>query len=67
MKFKIMCGKGDAGVDYGKEVAEIKFDELVESNLRPFEVVPAGGGLKPMREFNPNAKEIHWMLLLAGG
>ncbi len=67
MKFKIMGGKGDAEVDYGKEVAETKFEELMASNYRPFEVVKAGGGLKPVREFNPEAEEITWMPQIMGG
>ena len=67
MLFKIMSNKGDAACDYAPEVAEIKFDELVQANMRPFEVVKGGGGLKPMRQFNREVEEVTWMPQIMGG
>ncbi|KKN27440.1 hypothetical protein LCGC14_0864550 [marine sediment metagenome] len=66
MLFKIMSNKGDAACDYTPEVAEIKFDELVQANMRPFEVVK-GRGLKPMRVFDKEAEEVTWMPQIMGG
>ena len=66
MKFKIMGKKGDAEFDYDDlELAEIKFDELVESNYLPVEKTPAG--TKALVEFNPKVKEILWMSKITGG
>ena len=67
MLFKIMGSKGDAACNYALEVAEIKFDELVQANMRPFEVVK-GRGLKPMmRVFDKEAEEVTWMPQIMGG
>ena len=66
MKFKIMGRKGDAEFDYDDlELAEIKFDELVESNYLPVEVKP--NGTKALTKFNPEIKEILWMSKITGG
>ena len=66
MKFKIMGRKGDAEFDYNDlELAEIKFDELVESNYLPVKVSPSG--TKALTKFDPDIEEILWMSKITGG
>lgn len=65
IKFEIMGKKGHAEPAYDLETAEMKFNELKESNLIPFE--KKENGLKKMDKFNPDAKVIRFMPRLGGG
>ena len=65
MKFKILCEEGDIAFDYDVATAEIKFDELINSNLLPMKV--AEGGNQLMRGFDSEAEEIMWMPAIMGG
>ena len=66
MKFKIMGKKGDAEFDYDTiEMAKIKFNELLGSNLLPMEVTPSGN--KALTVFKPDAEKVIWMPKIAGG
>lgn len=66
MRFKILCGKGDAGYDYDTlEMAEIKFDELKTDGYLPVVVEPEGK--RVLKGFDPNADEVIWVPAIAGG
>lgn len=66
MKFKIMGEKGDSEFNYDDlETAEIKFNELLESNLLPVVITPQGK--TALTKFEPDADEILWMQKITGG
>ena len=67
MLFKIMGKKGDAAVAYDLETAEMKFNELKESNLIPFERAKPEGPIKKNDNFNPDAHEVIWFPRIGGG
>ena len=67
MKFKILCNEGDAQYDYDVlEMAEIKFEELLNDNLLPVVVEPEGNK-KVLKKFNPDVDEIMWVPAIMGG
>ena len=65
MKFMIMGKKGDAVYDYDVETAEVKFNELLTSNLLP--VVCKGAVKEIAKKFDPDADEVTWIPKIAGG
>lgn len=66
MKFRIMGKKGDVAIDYDLEAAELKFNELKESNLIPFEK-KRDGKLQKINDFNSKANELYWLPRITGG
>ena len=66
MKFKIMGQKGDAAFDYDTiEMQQTKFTELEESGLLP--VVRESGGLRVLKDFEPDHDEVTWIPKITGG
>lgn len=66
MKFKILGKKGDVGLDYDIETAEIKFNELLSSGLTPF-AQNETKALAKVNNFKECEDEVLWLPRIAGG
>jgi Fe-S cluster biogenesis protein NfuA len=61
-----MGKKGDAQFDYDTvEMQEIKFKELIDSNMLP--TVVEEGGSRMLTKFEPDVDEVIWIPKVMGG